>query len=314
MQDGSATYKISFDETVNLFEKLNETEFVLKPSLGIGSVRVYYVEKGVQARIWDCSFIDGVEIYKNPISPNSYYTLAFFLDMEGLNLGVGDSIIHKKLTWDIIFSSPGLNFRLYLSAGYRVQCLSFSFSEQWLNQNIIKGEESFGKLIKEISTEESFLLFDCMSAQEKNAVGELVGDSSKTSLGSFHMKSAVLKILSDFFSRIIEKKGFISFSPEINDPIIRAEKIISSQVTGPLPNLKELANKFSMSESTFKRRFKKKYGDNISTYFIKKKMEYARELIEEKNFNINQAAETVGYQSKHNFLLMYNRHCKRNEQ
>jgi AraC-like DNA-binding protein len=69
----------------------------------------------------------------------------------------------------------------------------------------------------------------------------------------------------------------------LNSVINLAEEHLISNLTGPLPNLKELATRLSISESTLKRHFKNKFGVNMSSYFNLRKLEFARQLMQEKN-------------------------------
>src|SRR4051794_34522179 len=123
---------------------------------------------------------------------------------------------------------------------------------------------------------------------------ELLNASWKKTFGSFYIKCSVLKIISDFFTKIKERKT-VSLNDSCFDTINKVEEYLNNHFTNTLPNLKDLACRFSMSESTLKGHFKKRHGVNMSTYFIHKKMEQAQYLIREKNMNIIEAASFLGY-------------------
>jgi AraC-like DNA-binding protein len=160
--------------------------------------------------------------------------------------------------------------------------------------------KALGDLI--YTTSSSLLLFESMTTTEKKSIIELFDDSWKKSLGSFYIKTALLKIISDFFYRIKERESFSANT--VDTVVIEVEKYLCNNLGGMLPNLKELGDKFCISESTLKRHFKKKYGVNMSTYFINKKMEYACSLIQEENSNLTEIGYSLGYRNINNFISM----------
>ncbi len=163
-------------------------------------------------------------------------------------------------------------------------------------------------LKEKIYAAESFSLLDCMKSSEKKLVQELLDSSWKKSFGSFYIKSYVLKIISDFFCKIKDRETLSTNNHCLDASISEIEKHLTSHITGPLPDLKELAPRFSISESTLKRRFKKTYSVNMSTYFIQKKVEYAGQLIHENNISIGEAAAMVGYRNVNHFFSMFKKH------
>jgi AraC-like DNA-binding protein len=144
-----------------------------------------------------------------------------------------------------------------------------------------------------------------MTTSEKKLILELFHDSWKKSLGSFYIKTVLFKIISDFFYRIKERDSFSINKLNVDATIIEIEKYLCNSLREMLPNLKDLAEKFSLSESTLKRHFRKKYGVNMSTYFINKKMEYAERLIREENTNLAEIASRLGYRNVNNFIIMF---------
>src|SRR5215211_7023624 len=95
----SPSYKISFERLLHFFQKTYEEDLSLTPALGNGFVRIYKIEKGLQARIWDCCFHQTVEIYRAPLPANSYSTLAFFPNLQPLSLTAGTASMNGNTGW-----------------------------------------------------------------------------------------------------------------------------------------------------------------------------------------------------------------------
>ena len=60
-------------------------------------------------------------------------------------------------------------------------------------------------------------------------------------------------------------------------------------------SLTELANVCNMSDSYFSRKFKERFNINFSTYLLNIRLEKAKDLLKEKNLNIENISEMVGF-------------------
>jgi hypothetical protein len=289
MKTPALVNKVSFNNLIDLFIKRSAHRYILHPSIGKGYVQIFDLEKGLQTQFWDCCFKEGIEIYSNVSSEieSEYFTLAFFLNMEGLRFADKNIFLKENIIWDTVFIPAASNCKIYMAPKARGHCLSISFSKKWLMNNVF-GTDEFKNLKEKISVTKSFSLLESMNSSEKKLVQDLLDVSWKKSLGSFYIKFSVLKIISDFFYKIRERNTF-----SLNDPwfdtITKVEEYLNNHLTGAFPNLKDLAYKFSISESTLRRHFKKRYGVNMSTYFACKKAEYAQNA-QMKKYETNESA------------------------
>jgi AraC-like DNA-binding protein len=310
MKHQPAAYNIPFDAYGTLFESGPERFLRSKPCSGSGGIQVFNLEKGLQVLLCDCMFNKALEMQGSarPENKEPYFTLAFFTEVQRLQFGCNnDTLLEKNSIWDTAFIPSGSGFRMYVPPRTRVHCLSINFSRKWLHHNIPERREDSMNLIGKLQAAESFPLLEYMSACEKKLVLELLG-SSENAFGSFYIKSCVLKLISDFFIKVKER-GDVSFGANPIDSLLaEAEKELCDHVTGKMPTLENIASKYRLSSSTLKRHFTKKFGVNLFRYFISKKMEYARRLINEENVNALDAARLVGYKNMSHFLAMYNKH------
>jgi AraC-like DNA-binding protein len=148
-----------------------------------------------------------------------------------------------------------------------------------------------------------------MNTSEKELISEMLNFSSERLLGNFSIKSVVFKIVADYLNRLNGQDGFDFNRLRAQDFLTEVEQYLLQHVGEALPDLKSLASQFGMSESTFRRQFKKRYGVTMSAFFISSKMEYARQLLDQ-NHSVSNVAKLVGYQSVEKFSKMYKRHYK----
>lgn len=83
-----------------------------------------------------------------------------------------------------------------------------------------------------------------------------------------------------------------------------AEALILSDLTKRF-TAKELADRFGVSESSFKFYVKGILGDSYLNYFRKKRMEKAAELLESTNLKVIEIANTVGYENQGEFAKVF---------
>ncbi len=300
--------KISFNNLLTLFIKNTEHSFVLDAVEGNGYVRQFELEKGLQVRLWNCRFINEIELYSDVTvkANNKYFTLAFFPDSKGLLIAPGITPLQENKIWDTIFMSDVSDYKIYISAMVSVQCVSISLSANWLNNNIFNDNETFISLKENIISHEYFSLIGSMNSSQKILIEELLNELWRTALGTFYIKSSVLNLISDFFYKL-KGKNFPRY-PISGISVTDIEKDLRNNLLEPLPDLRKMADHFFMSESTMKRHFKKQYGMNMSTYFIREKMKYAEKLMKENKLSAIEAAHTLGYKNVNSFIAMYKKH------
>ena len=82
------------------------------------------------------------------------------------------------------------------------------------------------------------------------------------------------------------------------------ERLLQSLEDMP-PSQKQLAREFALSESTLKRHFKAVYGRTMYDYYLQKKMELAKRLIQEKKITVTETAYRLGYEKVSAFISMF---------
>jgi AraC-like DNA-binding protein len=309
----ASTFKVSFGELTKLPAANDDSVLSLEPCIGEGSVQIFNIAKGLQARFWNYNFKQDIEVYGDARNTfdKSNFTLVFFLNTAGVSLSNKATSVKEAIVWDTIFISCKSNYKINIPPHTQGQCLSITFSKKWLCENVFTAHTN--NLHQKVRKADAFPLLQSMSASEKKSFEELFHFSWKKSLGSFYIKSSILKVISDFFAQLKERNISHSENLCLDTSIDKAEDFLNKNVAGPLPNLKDLAKQFSISESTLKRHFKKKFGVNMSSYFLGKKIDYAKELINAGNVSIKETAVRLGYRSVNGFISMIDKYSQNSD-
>lgn len=86
--------------------------------------------------------------------------------------------------------------------------------------------------------------------------------------------------------------------------IRKAKDIILSRMTEP-PTLQELADEIGLNIKKLKLGFKQVYGDSVFSFLFDYKMEYARKLLDQGNYNVNEVGLRIGYSSASHFIAAF---------
>ncbi|MCR8635323.1 helix-turn-helix domain-containing protein [Paenibacillus radicis (ex Xue et al. 2023)] len=85
--------------------------------------------------------------------------------------------------------------------------------------------------------------------------------------------------------------------------------IIMQNLTNPNLGLAWIADSMNMSQQYMSTFFKKMYGENMTNFIAKKRMEHAKRLMEDKSLTIAQIAQTIGYNND----IVFSRAFKKSE-
>lgn len=302
----------SFKPVIAAPQSVNSSndEAILSNDIGSGTVQEFDLETGLKLWVFDCTLNNETDL-ADFINRQNYrtFTLAYFLNTQGVVFTYENSVFQNNNVLNTIFYSHDANFKANVLQDKHLRCVAINISPKWFTDNVAKAYFT-DKSSNTFNSEKPFVVFESFTSSEQHVLNELFQRITANQLGLITIRAGALTLSSDFFFKLKERQNlglFTSYAYRGN-AIAEVEKILSDNLCGTLPNLKDLSGKFSMSESTLKRHFKKMYGTNIHAYFIEKKMNYARHLIEEKKVNVTDAAYTLGYQKVSHFISMFKKH------
>ncbi|HWJ24919.1 MAG TPA: helix-turn-helix domain-containing protein [Flavisolibacter sp.] len=149
-----------------------------------------------------------------------------------------------------------------------------------------------------------------LNEPEKNELKHMIMHAQKEAYVSFHLRSMILKFVATTLHKIRASDLAISQDRGNYIPFDDVECYLNQHKLKNLPDLKCLAQKFCISESTLKRQFKKHYGVSMSDYFYKLKFGYAEQLMRSKGITCSEAGQLIGYKNMQHFSQMFNKYYK----
>jgi AraC-like DNA-binding protein len=147
-----------------------------------------------------------------------------------------------------------------------------------------------------------FVIFESLTVTERKEIeGFFVADHQQN-FERFFLRSKSLNLLTAIFSKIVNR--FAIHNPhagQYQEQMAEIEEHLISNIYNGLPDLKSLARKIAVSESTLKRYFARIYGKNIYNYFLEKRMNCAKVLLTEKKKSVTETAYIMGYENVSHF-------------
>ncbi|MEC4116559.1 helix-turn-helix transcriptional regulator [Myroides phaeus] len=170
------------------------------------------------------------------------------------------------------------------------------------------------------STEAEFIGFLTPENQDKKYYGEEDITPSMAivlnQLFNFYMNPSIKKLyytgktyelLSLLFNQNedqnLENCPFLSDEDDVVK-IKKAKDIIISKMAEP-PTLQELADMVGINIKKLKLGFKQIYGDSVFSFLFDYKMEYARKLLDNGSYNVNEVGLKIGYSSASHFIAAF---------
>ena len=118
------------------------------------------------------------------------------------------------------------------------------------------------------------------------------------------LRYLTVRLLHELMSMPIESEPDTYFTRSQIAIVKEAEALILSDLSRRI-TAKELADRFGVSESSFKFYVKGILGDSYLNYFRKKRMEKAAELLESTTLKVIEIADMVGYENQGKFAKVF---------
>jgi AraC-like DNA-binding protein len=148
-----------------------------------------------------------------------------------------------------------------------------------------------------------------LSARMLNVASNLVNQPYRGILGLIFTEALTLELLCtavhDFAS---SPEGPIEEYGEHDLKCLNAAREYLMRTFSPAPTIRQVSRSAGMSETPLKRGFKAVFGETISEFSVRCRMQYALALIRDGQLPVSRIAESVGYSHQSTFATAFRRH------
>ena len=274
---------------------------------GNGLIKNIPLEEGLHLRYTRLRYYEDIEVIRLAKQPDSevLFSLCILLTPS----------------WSIFLCSNNTRLSAQIPEGRLSHTIELLFSRDWLYTNLAGMEDRIGSVstvIKEggiipIEPEAPLLT-------EGPLLEEIESELNRPLFSSLSIRSRVLTLLANIFSRLPARPFHTPIVSDVIHPmpisreahyiqtIRKVEQRLVRSLEQMLPSQKELAKEFALSESTLKRQFKAVYGKTMYDYYLGKKMDLAKWLIQEKKISVSETAYMLGYEKVSAFIIIFKKH------
>jgi AraC-like DNA-binding protein len=139
------------------------------------------------------------------------------------------------------------------------------------------------------------------------ALHQLINYNLNDTIKQLYFKGKSYELLSLYFNK--EEDANVDACPFLADEenmrkIKHAKEIILDRLTD-LPTLNDLSREIGLSLKKLKEGFKEVYGDTVYGFALHHKMDYARQLLDSGQHNVNEVGLKVGYSTGSHFISAF---------
>tara|TARA_Y200000002_G_scaffold373676_1_gene373175 strand:- start:5695 stop:6567 length:873 start_codon:yes stop_codon:yes gene_type:complete len=267
-------FKTEIEEKFYILKSENDfdRDNFIKKEIDSSFIQFHFIIKG------SCDFLFNNGAYKMNVNKGKYIVLY----NPKKNLPVNAVISSKSSLISVLIS---------------IKKFHKLFSEDNENIQFLKDENVNQKFYYENKISNTILL----------VLNEIKRFDENSSTKNLFLKAKIYELFSHLYNRNrdqnIEQCPFLT-NEENFKKIKKAKDIIIAEMSNP-PSLVELSKEINLSLKKLKEGFKKIYGKPVYQFLIEYKMELAKKLLSENDFNVNEVSLKLGYSTASHFITAF---------
>ncbi|WP_306353852.1 helix-turn-helix domain-containing protein [Flavobacterium sp. '19STA2R22 D10 B1'] len=257
------------------------------------------IDSGISAVLTDLTYAESVML-KEKNYDNSFVQMYHYITEGDINVLLKDKI-QSFGKWDynmsIIDSSLDLDYRIEKGCRLYFICI---FIKKALLKKYLEETLEYKVNLDHIfdSTKNTIIRFDRMSNESRILINNLRKLPYEHSTFNIAFKSVVFGLIGHYLEGITVDKFIIGkMRYEDLKLIIASQAILLDHIKDAFPGIEYLATEACMSATKYKKLYKKVTGLNPNEFYLKNKMELAKELLESGNHSISEVVEQLNYTS-----------------
>ncbi|MDY0192067.1 MAG: AraC family transcriptional regulator [Aliarcobacter butzleri] len=151
--------------------------------------------------------------------------------------------------------------------------------------------------------------FRLTSIQSQFLLNDILNCSLVGELANIYKQGKIFELLSLEISKLQKNEDDISLDDYDRSAILKAKEILLNNLQNP-PSIVTLSKMVHLSEVKLKRGFKQIYKTSPYQLLVSHKMNFAKNMLESGEYNINEIALQVGYKFANNFTNAFYKEFK----
>ncbi|MHC5202001.1 helix-turn-helix transcriptional regulator [Myroides sp. LJL119] len=173
--------------------------------------------------------------------------------------------------------------------------------------SLFSSEAEFIGFLTQENKNKKYYQEELISPQMAIVLSQMFNFNMHSSIKNLYYTGKTYELLSLLFNKNedlnIENCPFLSDEDDVLK-IKQVKDIIIAKMAEP-PTLQELADQVGINIKKLKLGFKQIYGDSVFSFLFDYKMEYARKLLDQGNYNVNEVGTKIGYSTSSHFIAAF---------
>ena len=275
---------------------LNSDRLILKPEYGSGYIQNRKLQEGLSVSFFDLTINVPTILSRTPISENLCCLMHFHFSNTEIEASINDkSVLFHKQQSNIHFSSSIVPTNYVVPVGRPIKLLHIWMKREWLKNYL----DSKSNIYNEIVEDKPIAFYG--SFNYKLNIISILNDTTPKG----ELLAKIYTVINDLFVRYKEVQSNLNnISSQDLNTILSAKSVIEQSIP-KRRSIKELAQNSMMSQSKFKKCFKKALGISPYQYHLKLKMDLAKLMLEQGQISVKDVALSLHYSHMSNFSKLF---------
>lgn len=275
-----------------------------------GYMRVVQLPNGLEAVIGNLKLVSGMQLERTRAN-KEFYVFACDIATHARHyiMDVDEERVEEK--GNNISAMYLLSFLSdlgqFASAGTHFQTIRVVISRDWLAK-YLKIEVLDDVLQRYLSLKASSIHVKEVDFEARQLIQEILYPAEDSLMVNTYIQNRIMMLIENFFSWMYQQMSVTELKIRMNreeiEQMLKIEELLLADMA-KAPTIIQLAREAAMSPSKLKKQFKDVFGQPIYEYYQKKRMQKARELLQEGNRSVKSVGIEMGFANLSNFSLAF---------
>ncbi len=287
-------------------------EWFLTQEAGSGFIKTWQLQDDISVMLMNSTFNMEMLFKRNPNLNQQFFILHFydlFPKDEAQKMGPVFYIQNQPLlNRAVCFSNLAINCTIHIPANTNVHAVTILFHRNFI-QNFID-PSIFDTFIsnyyyRELHGEQ----VEYIDSVYRAIMHEIITEHALHPITKQFIYSRILLLMEKLMINFLEKLKTGVLAPKIKvdevNNMIQAEAELVKNFSEPAANISSLSKMAGMSPTKFKKQFRNFYGLPVFEYYQKNRMLYAKNLLKQGVYSIQEVGNNVGYTNLGHFAAAF---------
>mgnify|MGYP001942453495 CR=1 FL=1 len=285
------------DLAIQTDSKVEGNVLICNSNFADGTIRWDEIQKGFYIAKSDFTLMRDISVVREQTLEDGFYMMKFQINDTSIEHSIDGEIeelgVSKK--YGIVFSTPNTTTMIRYKKHTPIKMFTIILSKQWLSENVLCDKQT-GFWHNTLSSNQSIHVYKPIDQRYISNLEAIYAGGSL--IGHLHALNLLTSILSEFFMEPEQKVVINKTEAQEFDlsSFLDAKENLEYHWQ-EAPHIEEICEDTGLSESQFKKSFKKIFGYSPYKHYLNYRMQRAKELLLTGRYTISEVSYMLGYEN-----------------